>query len=512
MVSQCIKTPVPAHDVDRVQSCLVQSSLIHVMWIRGLVAALLVLVPLARARAVDHPRLRAAVAAPVWTIEGVRADRAVIPASLLSALSAIHKNVPAYSRQTGLACSACHYQFPQLTPFGRTFKLNGYTLTALQTIGQPGDSAGKESLKLLPIPGIATMMVSSFTQTNRTLPGTQNGTTSIPEQFSLFAAGAISPNMGAFTQFTYTAIDGTFGVDNLDIRYANHRTVTDRDLIYGVTLNNNPTVQDIWNTVPAWGFPFMSSASAPSSIASTLIDGGLGQQVLGLGAYSLFDNILYTEFTAYRSAPQGVAAPLDSTATNTASGLIPYWRVALQHETPSTSLMLGTFGFDAHLFPEGVSGLRNHLTDVAVDGQVERRLGGTTWIGRASYIHERQRLFATQSAGGADNVDQTLSTTRASVGYLPNLHYNVTLAYFQTTGSADAALYPSESVFGSRTGSPNTAGAIGEVNYNPWQNARLGLQYVAYNKFNGSSSAYDIPGGRSASDNNTLYMFLWFAF
>jgi hypothetical protein len=506
MISHRIKRLVPADGADRTDRW------IRNVGVRGVGAALFVLVPLVQARAVDHPTLRADIVAPVWTIEGVRVDRVVASTALLRALAAIHKNVPAYSRQTGLACSSCHYQFPQLTPFGRSFKLNGYTLTGLQTIGQPGDSAGKESLKLLPIPGIATMMVSSLTQTNRTLPGTQNGTAAYPEQFSLFAAGAISPNMGAFTQFTYAAVDGTFGVDNLDIRYANHRTVSDRDLIYGLTLNNNPTVQDIWNTVPAWGFPFMSSSSAPSSIASTLIDGGLGQQVLGLGAYSLFDNILYTEFTAYRSAPQGVAAPLDSTATNVAAGVIPYWRVALQHEAPSTSLMLGTFGFDAHLYPEGVSGLRNHFSDVAVDAQVERRLGASTWIGRASYIHERQRLFATQAAGGADNIGQTLSTTRASVAYLPNLHYNVTLGYFQTTGSADATLYPSESVFGSRTGSPDTAGAIGEINYNAWQNARVGLQYVAYNKFNGSSTAFDVAGGRSASDNNTLYLFLWFAF
>ena len=34
-------------------------------------------------------------------------------------------HLPSYARQTGLACSACHYQFLTLTPFGRKFKLNG---------------------------------------------------------------------------------------------------------------------------------------------------------------------------------------------------------------------------------------------------------------------------------------------------------------------------------------------------------------------------------------------------
>ncbi|MEJ2687039.1 MAG: cytochrome C, partial [Gammaproteobacteria bacterium] len=44
--------------------------------------------------------------------------------------------VPSFARQTGLACMACHTVFPELTPFGRTFKLNGYTLTGIQQIEQ----------------------------------------------------------------------------------------------------------------------------------------------------------------------------------------------------------------------------------------------------------------------------------------------------------------------------------------------------------------------------------------
>jgi len=479
-----------------------------------LLATPAIALPSATAFALDHgahdPRGTTPVG--VETLDGIPMTRVVAPASLISALAALHKNIPAFSRQTGLACSSCHYQFPQLTPFGRLFKLNGYTLTGLQTVGQPGDSAGKESLKLLPIPGIAAMLVSSVTQTAKAQPGTQNGTVAFPDQFSLFAGGEITPNLGAFTQFTYAAPDGAFGIDNVDIRYANRGTVADHELIYGLTLHNNPTVQDVWNTVPAWVYPFMSSSTAPSSIASTLIDGGLGQQVLGLGAYSLYNGTLYTEFTAYRSAPQGGAFPLDTSATNVTSGVVPYWRVALQHESPSTSLMLGTFGFDARLYPTGVSGPTNHYTDLAVDAQVEQRQGPATWIGRASYIHERQTLTATQSAGGADNIDQTLSTARASIAYLPNPRYNFTVGYFQTNGTTDQTLYAADPVFGSRTGSPNTSGAIGEINYNAWQNARVGLQYVLYSKFNGSSTAYDVAGGRDAAHNNTLYLYTWLAF
>jgi len=437
---------------------------------------------------------------PAVAILGISADHAVAPASLNAALARLF--VPSFSRQTGLACSACHYQFPQLTPFGRLFKLNGYTLTSLSTIGQPGDSTGRESLKLATIPPLAAMVVTGLTQTARAQPGTQNGTVSFPQQLSLFVAGQITPNVGIFTQFTYAAADAAIGIDNVDLRWAKHASIADRDLLFGLTLHNNPTVQDVWNT-----------DVAPSPAASTLIDGGLGQQVAGLGAYSLYNSTLYTELTAYRSAPQGATEPLDGTATNVTKGVIPYWRVALQHAWPSTYGMVGTYGFAAHVFPQGVSGPTNNYTDAAVDAQIEHKAKVGMWIGRAAFIHESQTLSAFLAAAPpeAANLHETLSTLRTNLTFEPSLRYALTAGYFQTTGTSDAVIFAPASVTGSRTGSPNSRGEIGELAVNPWQNTRFGLQYIVYNLFNGSSSDYD-AGGRKATDNNTLFAYLWVAF
>ena len=36
---------------------------------------------------------------------------------------------PSFARQTGKPCSTCHTVIPQLTPFGREFKLSGYALS-----------------------------------------------------------------------------------------------------------------------------------------------------------------------------------------------------------------------------------------------------------------------------------------------------------------------------------------------------------------------------------------------
>ena len=42
--------------------------------------------------------------------------------------------VPSFARQTGMACAACHTVFPELTPFGREFKLNGYVLDNIKQV------------------------------------------------------------------------------------------------------------------------------------------------------------------------------------------------------------------------------------------------------------------------------------------------------------------------------------------------------------------------------------------
>lgn len=485
-------------------------------------SATLFLVPATAAWARTSPPTRA-------YIDGIPLDRIAAPRGFFWSLSAslargdstapsaprLHAGIviPSFSRQTKLPCAACHYQFPELTPFGRLFKLNGYTLTGLVPISST-DTAGNVTLALAPIPPASAMVIGSVTNLARAKPETQNNTAQFPQQASLFVGGQIAPKVGAFTQFTYTQASGSIGVDNIDLRFAGHTTLASRDLLAGITLHNNPTVQDVWNTVPAWGYPFMSSAVAPSAAASTLIDGALATEVVGLGAYSMYDNMLYTEFTAYRSAPQGTADALDSTAVGATNGVVPYWRVALQHQSTSTYLMLGTYGFSANLYPQGVTGATNRFTDIAVDTQIERLIGTTTVIGRGTFIHERQNLdaFVAASPPSAVARRENLSTLRANVSVLPSLRYALTLGYAQTTGTADTLMYTPSDFSGSRTGRPNTTAVTGEVSFNPWQNLRLSAQYLWYRRFNGSTTAYDVAGGRRAADNNTLFLYTWAVF
>lgn len=417
-----------------------------------------------------------------------------------------HARIPSFSRQTGLACNACHTSFPQLTPFGRMFKLNGYTLTGLQTV-QAGDSGRRQSLRLDLIPPVSAMVMSSLTQVKKDVPGNQNGVVQFPQQLSVFFGSAITPRLGTFLQVTYDPTAGSIGMDNADIRYANHTHFARKVLVYGFTLNNNPTVQDVWNAVPAWGFPFAASAIAPTPAAAAILDGALGQEVAGLGAYGLWDNHLYGELSAYRSAAQGGHSPPDSTSTNTLHGVGPYWRLFYEQNWNKQSLMVGMLGMITSLYPVGITGLRDKFTDIAFNAQYERPIGKGNLVAHGIWIHEKQKLNADFGAGAATNPENTLKTLRVDAAAYTASRLGVTVGYFKTSGTEDALRYGGSSL----VGSPNSDGVVVELSALPWLNTRFELQYVLYNKFNGASKNFD-GTGRNAGDNNTLYLLSWVAF
>ncbi len=130
---------------------------------------------------------------------------------------------------------------------------------------------------------------------------------------------------------------------------------------------------------------------------------------------------------------------------------------------------------------------------------------------QTTYIWEHQALDASFAEDVAANATNDLRTARLGGSYFFQRKYGAALGAFSTSGSSDTFLYPEGPVSGFAAGSPNSRGWTGELNYVPWQNVRLIMQYVRYQKFNGGGANYD-ESGRSASDNNTLYVLCWLAF
>ena len=444
---------------------------------------------------------------------------------ILAGTTASLRAVPSFARQTGLACQACHTVFPELTPFGRLFKLNGYQIDNIRQV-QGTTPSNDATLLLNEIPPLAFMLQTSYTRTQKALPDSavegstaQNGQVLFPQQASLFYAGRIAPNLGAFVQMTYEGGSGSFGWDNTEIRYAKQVGGVN-GVTYGLTANNNPTVQDVWNSTPAWQMPFdQVTSAAPTPGAGTQIDGGLTDRgVVGLTGYVWLKNSTYGEVGVYRSAPQGfnvndADGPLDSTAGGAITGAAPYWRVAHERQWGNHSLSVGAYGMVAKLgLPDQAVGPpTDRFRDVAFDSQYQYIGDKHILSVQTTYIREHQSLDASFAEGVAANPTNDLQTARLGGSYYFQRKYGAALGAFSTSGSSDTVLYPEEPVSGFAAGSPKSRGWTGELNYVPWQNVRLVMQYVRYQKFNGGGANYD-ESGRSASDNSTLYVLCWLAF
>ena len=447
--------------------------------------------------------------------------------------------VPSYARQTGQECIACHVSFPELTPYGRYFKLTGYT------IGKAPITS--EGINFIPLAAMVQASVTNTKNNHTTDPDTgdtvtvnQRNNSAVLCCASIFLASKLNDYMGGFIQWSYdnlaTTADGTLGghsgADNMDFRAAGKYSGADAavpDLIYGMTLNNNPTMQDPWNSTPAFGFPYTSSPLASTPAAATQIDGTLAQQVAGIGGYLFWQKTIYGELSFYRTANGAFSFLRAGQDTHTDGGVAsvqnwnnPYWRFALNHEWGPNSVMIGTYGMVVNRYPSNfdTSTATDRYRDIAVDAQYQYITDPHTFTAQATYIEEKQSYNASYAAvqdTGAgigagptpENPSDSLKTFKVKGTYYYDRKYGGTLAYFSTTGSADAGLYGTDADGNARN--PDSNGYIIELDYLPIQNLRLMLQYTGYNKFDGAKNNYD-GNGRNAGDNNTLFFNIWVAF
>ena len=491
--------------------------------------------------------------------------------------------LPSFARQTGQPCGTCHTDYPGLTPFGRLFKLNGYTTgggpfrttifpswskpdNALAAYAKKTNGANGTNLNGQPdtsniwVPPISMMAIVGYTHTQKDqamLSPFHANDNVVVSPLSFFYGGAITDHIGLFSQVTYnnappggSAIDPTTGMavpptdpcwncewawDNTDLRYANTAKLGAMDVIYGITANNSPTVQDPWNTTPAWGFPYAGSNVAPGPAAATLIDGTYAQYVGGAGGYAFIDNLFYLELTGYHTLdfrtlpklgedPFGVPGLFD--------GVAPYWRIAVEPHWGPHWLEFGAFGISARVHPwtgadtqgDGTGALleqafaqTDRYTDVAFDSQYQYQ-GDDFWITlRGTYIREKQTLDASFVNGLSANPSNSLKTLKAYASLAFGNDNRIVLSgqYFDTWGTSDMLEYADliSCQAPDTTCSPNSNGYIAELDYIPfitstapiwpWANMRLGLQYTYYNKFDGTTV--------NAHDNNTLFLYAWFA-
>jgi len=450
---------------------------------------------------------------------------------LLAALTSIPaRALPVFNRQTGQNCVACHAggQFPELTPYGRLFKLTGYTIGERQA---------------LPVAAMAVVSDSHVNNTTKSDdPGAdfQKNNSLIFATASVFAAGRITDNLGAFVQVTYDNYasqsdngnwHGHSGADNMDFRYADRVISPESDLIWGVTANNNPSVADPWNSAAAW----MQYVPVPSPTSSQFIDGaspypGLaaGGNIAGLAGYLFWNQLVYVEVGGYRTA-NGVAgfmsAGVPKDEKTKLQGTNPYWRVALSKEWGPHNIMVGTSGMVADVYDDPLDTLDpnsvHHFRDIGVDSQYQYLLDPHSVTVQLAYPHDSHRypyFLANQPVDDVNgnplpntNTEDKTNVFRVKGSYIYEAKYGGSLAFFNQTGSTNSLLYDPTRVYGNISANPAIRGWTSEVFWTPLQYLRIGLQYTMYDKYNGASHNYD-GAGRNAGDNNSLFLYLWGAY
>lgn len=445
-------------------------------------------------------------------IGGRAAATWILVFALVMGLPRIAAALPSFATQTGLPCAQCHVMAfgPQLTEYGRQFKLNGYTFE------KPG--AVKIPLDVTVTGGYNNLSKGAPTPS----PFSDDENLALQE-VSVYFAGRISDHMGAFVKGTYDNIFDTKTWDNLDVRYARTVTLGGHSTVLGIDVNNNPTVQDLWSSLPVFSFPYLRSELVPLPRAAPIIHFALGTTVLGGTIYSMIDNRFYAEVGFYKGVSNKWLGNLgEPGGSPNIVGAAPYARFSVQEQKGPHYFRVGLVGFSVKQQPFTTTSETNRSTDYGIDGSYQFNIGAPHAIdAHASWIHEKRQLDASFATGASDATSNGLDTFEVDVSYILRQTWAASVGLFDTNGTTNHLLFAPGAVSGSASGSPASRGYTLQLEWvpfgkfgsfaSPFVNLRLGLQYTGYWRFNGGSTNYD-GFGRSASDNNTVFLYTWLAF
>jgi hypothetical protein len=420
--------------------------------------------------------------------------------------------VPSFATQTGLPCAQCHVMAfgPQLTEYGRQFKLNAYSFKRDGGLNIPlsltAITAYNNVSKAAPAPSPFSDKENFYLQTA-----------------SVYFAGRVTDHLGAFVKGTYDGVGRAGFWDYLDVRYARSFELGGQALVGGLDVNNSPTVSDLWNSTPAWAFPYVSASLGVGPLGAPILRGLISGSVLGATVYSMIDNTFYVELGFYRGLSDkwlhnvGYAG-----ATKIIEGAAPYGRLAWQQHKGAHYFEVGLVGLSVKQQPYSNTTESDRYTDYGVDASYQFSVGTPqAFDAHFSWIHEKRSLDASYAVHFSDATSNSTDTLQLDASYVMSQTWVTSFGLFDTSGTTNHLLFAPSPVFGSGSGSPDSRGFIAKLEWvpfgkvgsfaSPWVNVRTGLQYTGYWRFNGGSTNYD-GFGRSAKDNNSLFLYAWFAF
>lgn len=438
--------------------------------------------------------------------------------------------VPSFAAQTGQPCQACHIgaEGPQLTPYGRNFKIKGYTLTG-------GEGLASEV-------HLALWLQPEFSSIQKAIPPSgvtpdfASNNNAFLNAVSLFYSGRLANNVGAFLQVSWDNVGKALAQDNSDIRVVGAGKAFGYGIDYGVSFNNAPGWSDPYNSNYLWGYPYISNGIAPGPNAAPVLAGALQDNSLGVVGYAWIDQHIYVDLGGYQSQPPGYQKLFgEAYGPGSSTGIEPwasltyawFWGSNNAHLgghffygrfNPTTNVRStdGEFGHDSYtdfMLSNGYQFIGEDLVNIfTIDGFWD--IEGQQLKGSSSFLNPNQ-----SSSKPANRLDEFHEWAT----YYYQDTYGVVIGYDKIWGNRNQLLYNTgaDDGSGSIKGSPNSTDWTFEVNWvpfgkeesfwRPFVNVRVGLQYTLYTQFNGSGRNYD-GFGRNASDNNTTLLYLWTVF
>ncbi len=388
--------------------------------------------------------------------------------------------VPAFARQTGMACLACHYQsYPALNAFGRAFKGAGFTLTGAQ------EKIEGDDLSLPNVLNASLVTKIRYQKTNgkdKTV-ATNTGELQFPDEGALLIGGRASEHIGYLLELA------TFGTaeDNGDVNFFASFKMPFSYKMGNTDLSFIPYSTDSLGA--SYGFETLNTGAVRNIRVGEDRSALMAQQYLGLGAGAA-EGFAFVAANEMGFVNFSLWAPVHGNAS--VKQLAPYLRAAW---TPTFGNWDAGLGFQHYSgkakIDDNSSATGNTVSFAtkgwAIDGQLQGEVGGMPLGVYAAYGNVDSNTSFNSSGS-----DRNAWSIHGQLGVIPN-KATVILGY----RSADR---------GTATRDKDNAFTIGGT-YQLAQNVQLQLDHVMRD-----GNRFDSGAGAPASGDTQTTLMLFSAF
>lgn len=318
--------------------------------------------------------------------------------------------LPAFARQTGNNCLACHFQhFPALNAFGRSFKQGGYTMVGGQSLIQSDNLS-------LPVALNASLVAKlRYQKTNgadKTV-ATNTGDLQFPDEAALFVGGRANENTGVLLEASLKESGANNNFNSFKVHF-NSPTDNGTNLGAVVFLTDAGGAPYGFELLNTGAQRFIRTAEERKAIAAQQFIGGTGSpgasEAEGV-AFVASSNDYFVNLTFWTPDHGSVAV----------DGFANYLRAAYMPTIGSWDTAIGFQFFTGTAERVDGAGLADNIDTDAwfIDGQAQGELGGKP-VGFYFTYGTAKATAALDNYYNTNPNDQKAFSILGEYGFIPN--------------------------------------------------------------------------------------------